>query len=98
MITIKKKHNLNDPLFIELLNKFNNVVRYSYNRIIKNNLTKLSDLEKNVKQNMKNIDCLDSSWIKTAVKKSTELNKDKKIYFGGKSNFFKSHNELVQLT
>ena len=89
MITIKKKHNLNDPLFIELLNKFNNVVRYSYNRIIKNNLTKLSDLEKNVKQNMKNIDCLDSSWIKTAVKKSTELNKDKKIYFGGKSNFFK---------
>ena len=32
MITIKKQHNIDDPKFIELLNKFNNVVRYSYNR------------------------------------------------------------------
>ena len=37
---------------------------------------------------MKNIDCLDASWIKCAVKKSTELNIDKKLYFGGKNNFF----------
>lgn len=89
MITIKKKHNLNDPLFIELINKYNNVVRYSYNRRIKDKITKLSDLEKNVKENMLNINCLDSSWIKCAVKKSTELQTDNKLYFGGKNNFFK---------
>ena len=89
MITIKKRHNLNDVLFIELINKYNNVVRYSYNRRIKDKITKLSDLERNVKDNMLNIDCLDASWIKCAVKKSTELQTDKKLYFGGKSNFFK---------
>lgn len=89
MITIKKPHNLDNPEFIQLLNKFNNVVRYSYNRRVKENISKLSDLEKHVKSNMNNIECLDASWIKAAVKKSTELNTDKKLYFGGKSNFFK---------
>jgi IS605 OrfB family transposase len=89
MITIKKKHNLTDPLFIEMINKFNNVIRYSYNRRIKDEIRSSSDLEKNVKENMKNIDCLDASWIKCAVKKSTELQTNTKLYFGGKFNFFK---------
>jgi len=102
MITIKKKHNINDIFFIELLEKYNNVIRYSYNRRIKDKITKLSDLEKNVKQFMNNIDCLDASLIKCAVKKSTELQIDKKLYFGGKSNFFKRKfnkiNNLNKLT
>lgn len=89
MITIKKKHNINDDKFIELLKKFNNAVRFSYNRRIKDDVNSLSDLEKIVKSNMNNIECLDASWIKTAVKKSSELQTDKKLYFGGKSNFFK---------
>lgn len=89
MITIKRRHNIEDPKFIEMLNKYNNIVRYSYNRRYKYGITKLSELEKIVKSNMKNIDCLDASWIKCAVKKSTELNIDKKLYFGGKNNFFK---------
>ena len=89
MITIKKKHNINDPKFLELLTKFNNVVRYAYNRRVKDGISKLSELEQHVKLNMMNIDCLDASWIKNAVKKSTELHTDKKLYFGGKSNFFK---------
>ena len=89
MITIKKKHNINSSEFIELLNKFNNVVRFSYNRRIKDNITNLSELEKIVKTTMLNIDCLDSSWIKCAVKKASELQIDNKLYFGGKSNFFK---------
>lgn len=98
MITIKKKHNLSDPFFLKLLNTFNNVIRYSYNRRVKDNITSLSELEQYVKLNMNNIDCLDASWIKTAVKKSFELKtehddkEDKskfKLYFGGKSNFFK---------
>jgi len=89
MITIKKQHNIDDPKFIELLNKFNNVVRYSYNRKVKDSITKLSDLENHVKSNMNNIDCIDASWIKAAVKKSTELQTEKKLYFGSKSKFFK---------
>jgi len=89
MITLKKEHNISDPLFLFLLNKFNNVVRFSYNRRIKDNINKLSDLENIVKSNMNNIDELDSSWIKCAVKKSTELQTDRKLYFGGKTNFFK---------
>jgi len=89
MITIKKRHDIKDTIFDELLKKYNNVVRYSYNRIVKDKITKLSDLEKYVKSNMNNINCLDASWIKTAVKKSTELHTEKKLYFGGKSNFFK---------
>ncbi len=89
MITIKKRHNIKDPIFDELIKKYNNVVRYSYNRIIKDDITKLSNLEKYVKSKMNNIDCIDASWIKSAVKKSTELQTEKKLYFGGKSNFFK---------
>jgi len=89
MITIKKKHNIDDPKFLELLTKFNNVVRYAYNRRVKDGISKLSELEQHVKLNMRNIECLDASWIKNAVKKSTELHTDKKLYFGGKSNFFK---------
>ena len=89
MITIKKKHNIKDLIFDELLKRYNNVVRYSYNRITKDNINKLSDLEKYIKSNMNNIECIDASWIKSAVKKSTELQTEKKLYFGGKSNFFK---------
>lgn len=89
MITIKKRHNIKDPIFDELLKKYNNIVRYSYNRIIKDGITKLSDLEKYVKSNMNNINGMDASWIKSAVKKSTELQTENKLYFGGKSKFFK---------
>lgn len=92
MITIKKEHNLdlsNDQVFIDLINKFNNVIRFSYNRRIKDNINKPSELEQITKSSMKNIDCLDASWIKCGVKKSFELQKDNKLYFGGKSSFFK---------
>lgn len=59
------------------MEKYNNVIRYSYNRRIKDKISKLSELEQNVKQHMNNIDCLDASLIKAAVKKSTELQIDK---------------------
>jgi hypothetical protein len=89
VITIKKKHNIDDERFIDLINKFNTVIRYSYNRRVKDNINNLSDLEKIVKTKMNNIDCLDASWIKCAVKKASELQTDDKLYFGGKSKFFK---------
>jgi hypothetical protein len=40
MITIKKRHNIDDPKFLELLSKFNNVVRYAYNRRVKDGISK----------------------------------------------------------
>ena len=83
MITLKKLHKINDLVFLEFINKFNNVVRYSYNRRIKDGINKASDLEKYVKLNMLNIG-LDASWIKSAVKKSMELQTERKLYFGGK--------------
>ena len=89
MITLKKRHNLSDKYFIDFTNQFNSVVRFAYNRRVKDGITKLSELEKIVKTKMENIDLLDASWIKCAVKKSTELQTDSKLYFGGKKNFFK---------
>ena len=88
MTTIKKKHNIVDERLILLINKYNNVVRYAYNRIIKDNITELSKLEQYVKTNMKHIDELDASWIKAAVKKATELDTEEKLYFGGKKQYF----------
>jgi len=89
MITIKKKHTITDEYFLNLLYKYNNIVRFGYNRIIKDKIIKCSELEKKVKNTMLNIECLDASWIKSAVKKSTELQIETKLYFGGKNNFFK---------
>ena len=96
MITIKKKHKiqLND----KFIKQYSSVIRYTYNRIIKDGITKQSDLEKIVKTKMLNINELDASWIKAAVKKATELNRDKKIYFGGRNNFFKrKYNKINEL-
>lgn len=87
MITIKKQHNIElNEVFIK---QYSSVVRYSYNRIIKDGITKQSELEHIVKSKMLNISELDASWIKCAIKKSTELHRDKKLYFGGKKNFFR---------
>lgn len=87
MVTIKKKHNI--ELNERFIKQYSSVVRYAYKRIINDKITSLSELEKLVKNNMLNINELDASWIKSAVKKATELNKEHKIYFGGKKNFFK---------
>ena len=96
MITIKKKHNINNEILIELIKQFNNVVRFSYNRRVKDNISSLSDMEKIVKSSMNNIH-LDASWIKCAVKKSFELQTEKKLYFGGKSNFFKRKYKKIDI-
>jgi len=89
VITIKKKHNIQNDTLNDLISKFNNVVRFSYARKIKDGIDNLSDLEKIVKSSMENIEILDASWIKCAVKVASDLHTDKKLYFGGKSNFFK---------
>jgi hypothetical protein len=98
VITIKKKHNITDDRLIDLLIKFNNVVRFSYSRRVKDKILNITELESIVKTKMQNIDCLDASWIKCAVKKSVELQTENKLYFGGKANFFKKkYNKITTL-
>ena len=87
MITIKKKHNI--ILNKNFIDQFNSVIRFAYNRIIKDKIIKQSELEQLVKNKMSNINELDASWIKSAVKKATELSREGKLYFGGKKQFFK---------
>ena len=55
---------------------------------MKDKVTNVSKLEWLVKDNMKNIELLDASFIKEAVKIASELNREEKIYFGGKKEFF----------
>lgn len=88
MITIKKSINIGDDYLYKMIKQYSSVVRFSYNRIIKDNITSLSELEKIVKSSMNNIDLLDASWIKCAVKESTQIKRDSKIYFGSKRQFF----------
>jgi IS605 OrfB family transposase len=86
IVTIKKQQSIfNDIRFIE---QYSSVVRFTYNRIIKDNIIKASELEHIVKSTMNNIELLDASFIKCAVKKASELNRDEKIYFGSKKEFF----------
>lgn len=94
MITVKKKQSVfKNKRFIE---QYSNVVRYSYNRIIKDGILKASELEKKVKTSMNNIELLDASWIKAAVKKSLELHREEKVYFGGKKQFFDRKYNKIQ--
>ena len=89
MITIKKPHNIyNNSLLNSLINQYSNIVRFSYNRKVKDGIINKNQLEQTVKQQMNNID-LDASWIKAGVKKADEIKVDGKLYFGGKKSFFK---------
>ena len=94
MITIKKKHNI--TLNKNFIDQFNSVIRFAYNRIIKDKIIKQSELEQLVKNKMSNINELDASWIKSAVKKATELSREGKLYFGGKKQFFKRKYKKIE--
>ena len=97
MITKKLKHNFTFDVELDLFQiQFNNVVHYAFNRYFDNSGNiKDSDVEDLVKQNMNNIDLLDASFIKQAVKKAKNIyvsRKEKdgtceKVIFGGKKLF-----------
>lgn len=89
MITIKLKLKEKQTGYQKLLNQFNNVVRYSYNRYCDNKGIKDSDVIKLVKTNMNNIEQLDASIIQFAVAKSKQIYKTsgQKVIFGGKTNY-----------
>ena len=66
MITKKLKHNFTFDNELNLFQiQFNNVIHYAFNRYVdKKGNIKDSEVEELVKNNMNNIDLLDSSFIK----------------------------------
>lgn len=96
MITIRLNVTHNDENFINIINQFNNVVRYSYNRFKESCLYK--DIYEMCKS-LNNISALDSYWIKNAIDSSLEIyNKNPDgIIFGGKKNFVnRKYNKITK--
>jgi len=88
MISIKCKI-INDIQIDDYVRQFNNVKRFSYNRF-KDGFG-FSQINKLTKK-LNNLDLLDASIIEGAMMKAKEVydrNGDKKVIFGGKSNFNK---------
>lgn len=92
MITIKLPV-INTIDITNYLKQYNNIVRFSYNRR-KESLTQ-SQIEKLVKLKMNNIDLMDSSFIRSAVDNSKNLNIEDNVVFGGKNNWTKYNKGLI---
>jgi len=88
MISIKCKI-INNVEIDDYIRQFNNVKRFAYNRFKDGyGFSQINKLTKN----LNNLNLLDASIIEGAMMKAKEvydLNKDKKIIFGGKDNFNK---------
>jgi hypothetical protein len=86
---ITQKFNCLIPIeVIPYITEFNKVLRFGYNRLIKDK--SLSKAEQNIKEVMNNIDLMDSSFVKMAVNKAKSLiTKEEIVVFGGKKNFTK---------
>jgi hypothetical protein len=84
-LPLKNKINITD-----YQKQYTNVVHYAYNRYKEG--YKLSQIEKLVKQNMKNLNLLDASLIKSACDKAKSLARKDKVIFGGKKNW-KNYNK-----
>jgi predicted transposase len=88
MISIKCKI-INEVQIDDYIRQFNNVKRFAFNRF--KDGYGFSQINKLCKD-LNNIELLDTSIIEAAMLKAKEiydLNKDKKVVFGGKSNFNK---------
>jgi IS605 OrfB family transposase len=87
MKTIKLPYK-SDYDFDELLNQYNSIVRYSYNRFLENKNKK--DVEHSTKK-LNNISLCDSWILRCGVYDGYSIfkrNKNNKVIFGGKFNFF----------
>jgi predicted transposase len=88
MVSIKCKI-INNVEIDDYVRQFNNVKRFAYNRFRDGyGFSQISKLTKN----LNNLELLDASIIEAATLKAKEifdLNKDKKVIFGGKANFNK---------
>lgn len=88
MITIKLPI---DEIDITTYQKqYNNIVRFAYNRYQENKTQ--SQIEKQVKTTMNNIELMDASLIKSAVDNAKNL-KQEKVIFGGKNNWQEYNNK-----
>jgi len=74
---------------LPITTKFNWVMRYAYNRWQDDTTLTLSEVEKIIKQDMKNIEELDASLIKMAVNQAKSHRKTPYVIFGSKDEFNK---------
>lgn len=94
-ITLKiKYHSQYKSRIIEYIQNYNNVVRFTYNRLLENNSLKTKELTE-LQKTMNNI-FIDSHFKNSAIFESKSLiNKNKKIIFGGKKLFFERMNNKL---
>ena len=98
-ITFKIKYSSLDSFLIEsYIKNFNSVLRFTYNRILDDPKISTKDLT-TLQSNMSNV-FIKSHLKNSAIYKAKEIysrNKDKKVIFGGKSNFeLRNKNKISQ--
>ena len=96
-ITLKiKYHSQNKEEILNYIKNYNNVVKFTYNRLLKNGNLKTKEITV-LQKSMNNI-FIDSHFKHSAIFESKSLiskNKDKKIIFGGKKLFFNRMNNKI---
>ena len=90
MITLKLPYNCVDKDFNlnNLRRQFSSIVRWSYNRF-KEDIKEID--VRHLSKNLNNIDLLDSWLMQCAILEGKSIyirNKDEKVIFGGKHNFY----------
>ena len=96
MITIKlpfQTSNENLNFIQKFQQQYSSIVRYCFNRYQENKTEK--EIRHNLKETkLNNIELFDTWFVQSAIydaKTLFEKNKDKKVIFGGKLNFFKNY-------
>ena len=96
-ITLKiKYHSQNKEEILNYIKNYNNVVKFTYNRLLENGNLKTKEITV-LQKSMNNI-FIDSHFKNSAIFESKSLiskNKDKKIIFGGKKLFFNRMNNKI---
>jgi len=97
MITIKLPFkNKLDPEMLEVINQWNNALRYSFNRFKKSPELKETEVSRLVKDRMSGLDLLDASLIEAATNKAKQTySPSKTTTFGGKFNWRSFINGLI---
>lgn len=87
-ITLKiKYHSQSINEIIKYIKNYNNVLKFTYNRLLKNKYFKTKELT-NLQKTMNNI-FIDSHFKNSAIFEAKSLISENKIIFGGKNYFLK---------
>ena len=81
LITRKIKYSCNDDL-LPVINQYNSVLRYTYNRLIENPKLKTSEIT-SLQRSLNNVDLIGSHLKNSAIYDAKSLISDKPIVFGG---------------